>query len=52
MSDPDDSAELILFDPQPEWVVDAANLRSLSGNTAWRGATLRGRVQRLWLLSS
>ena len=42
-------AELVLFDPQAPWVVNSESLPTPSRNTSWFGATLQGRVQRLWL---
>ncbi len=36
-------ADLTIFDPEDEWVVDAAKLRTRSANTPLLGMTLRGR---------
>jgi dihydroorotase len=38
------TANLCLVDPEARWVVDAAQLHSRSGNSAWLGETLQGRV--------
>lgn len=37
-------AELVLFDPNAEWVVDAAHLRSRGKNTPLHGHKLKGQV--------
>lgn len=39
------AADLILFDPEEEWVVDPARFRSKARNTPYGGAKLRGRVK-------
>lgn len=41
---PGDDADLVLFDPAAEWVVDPARFRSKGRNTPFAGWTLRGRV--------
>ncbi|ELS00187.1 dihydroorotase [Gloeocapsa sp. PCC 73106] len=38
------SSEIILFDPQQQWTVIRANLKSLSSNTPWWGKQITGRV--------
>lgn len=38
-------ADITIFDPNEEWVVDPAKLRSKSKNTCFKGMTLRGRVK-------
>jgi dihydroorotase len=38
-------ADLVLFDPDEEWVVDRALFHSKSKNSAFVGRTLRGRVK-------
>ena len=37
-------ADLVLLDPEAEWAVDRAHLRSRSHNSCFLGETLRGRV--------
>ncbi len=39
------AADLVLFDPEEEWVVDPARFRSKARNTPYGGAKLRGRVK-------
>jgi dihydroorotase len=39
-----ETANLCLIDPEARWVVEAAQLRSKSTNSAWLGETLQGRV--------
>lgn len=41
-------AELVLFDPQLEWMVNRESLKSRSLNTPWLGKPLIGRVIRTW----
>ncbi len=41
---PGDPAHVVVFDPEGEWTVDHARLRSLCKNTPFIGRTLRGRV--------
>jgi dihydroorotase len=43
-----EKAELLLFDPNSTWMVDRANLKSLSSNTSWFGKTITGRVVKVW----
>ncbi|MEG4916707.1 dihydroorotase [Microcoleus sp. B7-D4] len=43
------SAELILFDPQMSWTVDAHSLKSRSANTPWLGQQLAGKVVQTWI---
>jgi dihydroorotase len=45
---PDQPAELTLFDPRQEWKVDERSLKSLSSNTPWLGKEIQGRVVRIW----
>jgi dihydroorotase len=45
---PDQPAEMILFDPEASWEVSSATLQSHSQNTPWLGHRLRGRVLELW----
>lgn len=45
----DAPAELTLFDPREEWVVDEQELRSLARNTPWQGQTIKGKVSRVWV---
>jgi dihydroorotase len=40
-----ETANVCLVDPEARWVVDAAQLRSKSTNSAWLGQTLQGRVK-------
>lgn len=49
---PNTAAEMILFDPQQIWTVEAQTLKSLSTNTPWLGQTLTGRVVQTWLPKS
>jgi dihydroorotase len=39
--------QLILFDPQHQWIVSIDNLKSRSHNTSWLGKNLTGKVLRL-----
>lgn len=48
MITPGQPAELTLFDPQQDWVVEPQTLKTLSSNTPWLGKTLIGRVQQTW----
>ncbi|MGO8946634.1 MAG: dihydroorotase [Ktedonobacterales bacterium] len=43
------AADLVIFDPDQEWVVDTAHFASLGHNTPLAGVTLRGRVQETWV---
>ena len=45
---PDQSAELVLFNPQLEWTVNSQSLKSRSLNTPWLNKSLTGRVVRTW----
>ncbi len=38
-------ADLVLFDPNEEWVVDPEGFRSMARNTPFAGKTLKGRVK-------
>jgi len=40
-----DIADICIFDPNEEWVVDPAKLHSKSKNTCFKGMTLKGRVK-------
>ena len=42
---PGDIADICIFDPNEEWVVDPAKLHSKSKNTCFKGMTLKGRVK-------
>jgi dihydroorotase len=46
---PQQPAEMILFDPAEGWTVDSSTLRSLSSNTPWLGKSVSGRVARTWV---
>jgi dihydroorotase len=39
------AADVTVFDPDAEWVVDPARFRSKGRNTPYTGKTLRGRVR-------
>lgn len=45
---PGERAELVLFDPEATWTVEAAALNSLSANTPWWGQAVKGRAVRIW----
>lgn len=45
---PQQPAEMMLFDPAQTWTVTPNSLESLSANTPWLGQTLKGRVLRTW----
>ena len=40
-----DPADIAIFDPNEEWVVDPEKLHSKSHNTCFKGMTLKGRVK-------
>jgi len=42
-------ADLVVFDPEPESVVDAARLAQRHPVTPYAGASLRGRIERVWV---
>ncbi|MEA5451220.1 dihydroorotase [Leptolyngbya sp. CCNP1308] len=46
---PQQPAEMILFDPGTTWTVTRSTLRSLSANTPWLGKAIPGRVLRTWV---
>ncbi|MBE9109586.1 dihydroorotase [Nodosilinea sp. LEGE 07298] len=46
---PQQPAEIILFDPAATWTASLATLRSLSANTPWLGKEISGRVVRTWV---
>jgi dihydroorotase len=43
------SADLVVFDPDKQWVVDPSSFASLGHNTPLAGITLAGRVQETWV---
>ncbi|NRB06282.1 MAG: dihydroorotase [Richelia sp.] len=45
---PGEKAEIVLFDPQNTWKVEASNLYTLSRNTPWWGKDLTGKVLQTW----
>jgi dihydroorotase len=45
---PGAKAEMILFNPQAAWQVEAKNLLTLSNNTPWCGKELTGKVVQTW----
>lgn len=45
---PNQPAEMILFDPQQPWIVNANTLKSRSINTPWSGQKITGRVVQSW----
>ena len=45
---PNQPAEMILFDPKTSWVVNANTLKSRSMNTPWLGQEITGRVLQTW----
>jgi dihydroorotase len=42
-------ADLVVFDPDEQWIVDPASFASLGHNTPLAGITLAGRVQQTWV---
>ena len=44
-----DVADIVLFDPAEQWVVDRATIRSKSVNTPLLGMTLRGKAKRTFV---
>ncbi len=46
---PQQPAEMVLFDPTESWTVSSSTLRSLSINTPWLGKSVLGRVTRSWV---
>lgn len=46
---PGASADLVIFDPDENWIVDPARFASLGKNTPLAGLPLRGRVRQTWL---
>ncbi|OKH50261.1 dihydroorotase [Phormidium tenue NIES-30] len=46
---PQQTAEMILFDPSTTWTVAPSILCSLSANTPWLGKEIPGRVLRTWV---
>jgi dihydroorotase len=45
---PDQPAELLLFDPKQEWIIDRQSLKSRSLNTPWLNQQITGRVLQTW----
>ncbi|PSO76297.1 MAG: dihydroorotase [Cyanobacteria bacterium SW_6_48_11] len=43
------TAELVLFDPQKNWIVQRNTLHSASANTPWFGKELTGKVVKIWM---
>jgi dihydroorotase len=43
------AADLVVFDPDEQWVVEPAGFASLGHNTPLAGITLAGRVQQTWV---
>jgi dihydroorotase len=46
---PGAQADLVVFDPDEQWIVDPASFASLGHNTPLAGITLAGRVQQTWV---
>jgi dihydroorotase len=46
---PGAQADLVVFDPDEQWIVDPADFASLGHNTPLAGITLAGRVQQTWV---
>lgn len=46
---PNQPAEMVLFDPAASWQVNTESLKSPSNNTSWLGKTLQGKVLKLWI---
>ncbi|MEO1068148.1 MAG: dihydroorotase [Cyanobacteria bacterium J06638_6] len=46
---PQQPAEMVLFDPAEPWTVTNETLQSLSANTPWLGQEISGRVLRTWI---
>ncbi|WP_072016198.1 dihydroorotase [Leptolyngbya sp. KIOST-1] len=46
---PQQPAEMVLFDPDTTWTVSTSTLCSLSANTPWLGKAIPGRVLRTWV---
>ncbi|MEO5363833.1 MAG: dihydroorotase [Magnetococcus sp. DMHC-8] len=43
------AADVVLFDPEESWTVDARQLHSKSKNTCFHGRRVKGRVNRTWV---
>ncbi|MBF0162716.1 MAG: dihydroorotase [Magnetococcales bacterium] len=43
------AADMVLFDPEETWTVDARQLRSKSKNTCFHGRRVKGRVKQTWV---
>jgi dihydroorotase len=39
-----EKAELVLFDPNYQWIIKPSNLKSLSYNTPWLGEEIKGKI--------
>ena len=46
---PGSAADLMLFDPNEEWIVDPAKFRSKARNSPFKGMTLKGKVKMTFL---
>ncbi len=46
---PGDSADLVIFDPEQEWEVKAADFSSKSKNSPFIGRQLKGKVESVWV---
>ena len=46
---PDQPAELVLFDPAATWTVTPEHLCSPASNTSWLGEPIQGKVRQMWL---
>ncbi len=46
---PQQPAEMVLFDPAKAWTVTSASLHSLSSNTPWLGKPIHGRILHTWV---
>lgn len=44
-----ETCDMLLFNPEPEWVVDPGAWKSKARNTPFAGATMRGRVEGVFL---
>ena len=45
---PQQSAELVLFEPQKSWLINRNNLQTQATNTPWWGKEITGRTVRVW----
>jgi dihydroorotase len=46
---PGSPADVTVIDPEAEWVVSAADFRSLSRNTPFEGRSVKGRAVHVWV---